>query len=430
MEGKEIISIVLIIALILSFLPAIQSGQSSESPIEEPPIWKKNYGDNETIRIYPASEKKFFLIHEEKLEILDQDGGKEWSKTFPNQVVGLPTLKDDNVYLQTGSAEEDKNQLRCLDREDGSEIWNETIHDFSNSILVNEDHDIFLPHHFGGNMTKISSEGEKMWAKSYTEGSYGSYGMILENGQMVVQYLHREEEDEVRSISPDGDVNWKISFKEHLKGLQVDEEANTPYIFTYHEIYKVGSDGEKNTVYQIETEKHLDSFRVKDDRIYLIQGSDDGNNTRLKSIDREGEELWSVSIDNIDTEKELPFISLSIPGNERIYCQYHNRSHYVESVYMNVYKIKAFDFDGNLEWEHEYENETAHSPHVISKNGVIVTNTDEGKVYAHQGHDPESGERIPGFALRPLLLAATIAFVIYKKSGVRLIILIGDFFFV
>ncbi|MFP4142645.1 MAG: PQQ-binding-like beta-propeller repeat protein [Thermoplasmata archaeon] len=413
MEGKKIIPIVLFIALILSFLPAIHDGQKSKSPLDEEPIWEKDYGHNESIRIYLASENEFFLIREDELELLNQDGEKKWSTTFPNPVKGLPTLKDDKVYLQTGSAEEDRFQLRCLDREEGLEKWNETINIFSFSILVSEDHEIFLPFSYGGNMTKISSEGEKIWTKSYTEDSYGTYGRILDNGQIVV-YLHRSEEDEIYSISPEGEVNWNISFEDHVKSLQVDEKNNISYIFTYHEIYKVNSEGEKDIVYEVKKEKHLKTFRVKNDRIYLIQGSDYGNNTSLKSIDEEGEELWNVSIENIDTEKELPSMSLSIPGNERIYCQYYNRSHDVKSVYRNVYKIKAFDLDGELEWEHNYENKTAHSPHMISKDGVIVTNTNEGEIYAYQGYDLGSDKIIPGFTSTLLLSSAVIVIFVHK----------------
>ncbi len=413
---KKLGPVVLILILSLSIFSPMMNAQDNESPISEELIWERNYDDGEgkeRLEIYPDQNGNFFLIQGSDLDLIDSDGEKQFSKSFSNNVVGHPTVKDERLYIITQESMitvgERKTRLYCLDYRDGSKIWKKDIDYSCINILVTDNEKIYLPHSSGGNITKLSSEGEVIWRKEYPSASYISYGHILYDGivedKIVVLYLNSDSASKILCISSDGDVEWRNSIEdENIRTIQVDSETRTTYISTSNRIYGIDSAGEMETIHELDKGEVIDDFRFKNDRFYYIirdhgmkSGDHDEDNTYhayLISMNKKGEEFLNKSLGELEWGQGLidsEFIAMSLPGNDRIYCQYEN---FTKDLRYNVYEIKAFDLDGNQKWNHIYKDGKVHSPHRISKEGVIVTKTKEGNVYAYQGYDPGSESRL------------------------------------
>lgn len=432
--------ITIIAILIVASLTAVTAVQEDSSPISEGPIWERNYDGEERIEIYPDSNGNLILIQGSNLDMIGSDGEKIFSKSFSNDVVGRPTVKDDRLYVQTQeswkSIGEKKTRLYCLDYHDDSKIWKRKLEDACLNILVTDNQEIYLIHGSEGNITKLSSDGEVIWRKEYPSPSYTSYGHILYDGivedRIVVLYLNSDSASKILCLSSDGNVEWRNSIKEeNIKTVQVDSGTQTTYISTSKKIYRVDTHGEMDTLHEVGEGEYIDDFRFKNDKFYYIIKDHKKNlenyrenhtyHVYLRSMYKEGEEVSNVSLGKLQWNNELvgtEVASMSIPGNGRIYCQYTNIT---EDHEYNVFKIKAFDLEGDQKWHHRYDDGKVHSYHRISKEGVIVTKTNEGKVYAYQGHDPGSGSKIflyVGFGIILIMLTIVVLLTYYHKNHI------------
>jgi len=408
MREIKIVSMIVLMMIVLSFVPILQGAENAESPIDDEPLWEKDYSEYSDPYIYPTSGEDYYILGREEFAVLNEDGEERWSKTFPNAVNRLPTFKEDRVYLQTGPLIDGGYKLRCLDRDNGTEIWNEKIDNTASEIYVDDDHEIFLTDKGDSDLTKMSSEGDLIWTNDYLEGHSPSSSVSPTDDRVHILYDREDSTDKILSISSEGDIYWELSFDDQLGHLSVIEGTNEFYTYSRDEVYRITLEGEKESVYRTDGENQFRSFRIRDDRKYSIEKNVEANETYLKSIDENGDVLWNTTIENL--KDEVGLLSLTVPGNDRIYCQYRIFTRDFEDVYM----LKAFNLEGELEWRHEYNE--SHQFHVISEDGVIVTSGEDGRIKAYQGHEGETGDEIPGFVLPLFSTAAFVAVAIYERK--------------
>lgn len=413
---KKAVSVFMITILALSLFASINHAQQSDSPISEGPTWEKDYDTGEDFFVYKASDVGFFVKQEYNVSLLNKDGEEKWSKSFTNRVNSKLIMKDKRVYVQTGPMDDNRYKLRCLDSDDGSEIWNTTIEDTARNLLVNGDDQIFLPYRSGDevNLKKISSEGKIQWTENYSKVKRVFYGNILKDGKIALLCYHSNPDYRILGISPEGKLKWNIT-KKHLNIMQKSDKSESLYAKSRHGIYNVDSEGNIELIYELENKSDfLSSFVVDSNKIYFTEQNENNDNISFKSISKDGELLMNTSLNRSGNGGTFHF--MYAPGNERIYFQYWN----LTDMQMSVSKISAYTLDGDLEWTHEYDNSTIYKYHVLTEDGLIVTATDEGKVYAYQGHEPkeESEEDDPYLALRlGLVFVIIVIFIYYLSRG-------------
>ncbi len=414
---KKKLTMILIFLIFISFMPSVFASESTtDSPISEEPVWTMEYEENATVRYHPAPNGNLLIRHGKELDLVNEDGDEFWTSKFSNNLRGRPTVKNGKLYVFSEARINNEKVyfLNCLDMEDGSKIWDKALTHWSLHILVNDDGEIFTPHAFSGNITKISSDQEVMWEKKFSDSILGFTKAFILDGKLYATTV--SSTSKILCISSEGEVEWQYEFENEIIRLQEPEkEANELHAYTSRTIYEITKDGYKKEIYQVEEAERLTNLIYHEGKYYFTTEEKEGNDTHLKSISEEGEINWESNLNLVNTSHS--YLRVGLAENERIYCQYQNTT----KDFLNVYKIQAFDLNGELMWEHEYGNETSRGHHSITKSGLIITSDGEGRVLAYQGKKVEEKSENGGDSphLNILLTVAvimTVALLYHKRK--------------
>ncbi len=373
------IKITLLIALVvisLTVAPIMEGVSVSDSPLNEDPSWTRAYDEEDSLYIIPVHENEVLVINEDKLELLNSAGEIKWTQNFSYQILIFPKIKEDTIYMMTGSFENDTYYIHCLDRESGDILWNKYLDFWGLNIMVNEDGDIFIPHFDeGGNITKISSNKKIIWTKKFSESSYAPTSAFILNEKLYVVYSRPDHN--LLCIGLDGDVEWEFKIpNEDLISFQFDRTSKTYFTSTPKAIYRLDVEGESENLYEMEDGSSIQQFRYVNHNFYIL--SNKNKTPYLTSVSYEGKILWKERLDQLTNPRQKVIISMN-PDDCRLYCLYRNIT---EDNRYRFYKVQAFDERGKLRWEHEYEKETIHQIQVLDN--IIVIRKANGEIYAYE----------------------------------------------
>lgn len=407
----------LMMILISLTVPAFATGQTTDSPISEGPIWTKQYDDNETVFSYPTSDGDFFIMHGEKIDLVDGNGKKIWTQDLSNTPMMTPAVKDGKMYILSRSDGGDRTYLNCLYMDNGTKIWDMEVDHWGFHTVVNDEGEICIPGMWGGNITKISPDQEIVWDKDLTDGGH-IRNMFLMDGRLYVSSGY--DEHKALCVSADGEVEWEFTGENgYVSVLRRDRDSEKLFAETKTDIYEVDKDGNGDKIYQVEDGTSLNSVMYHDGNYYLRSQEDEGNGTYLKAVSEDGEILWNNTLE--PREDGYDHLQTRLTMNDRIYCEYRNRS----DEYLKTDRVKVYDLNGELAWEHEYGNDTQRQYHFVNEDGIIVTWNRDGEVFAYQGRslndDDETGylRYLVLFIGIVLILAVAMVYRKHKKNKHR-----------
>ncbi len=390
---KGLTALSLMIILVSLTVPVFATGQAADSPISEGPLWTREYEEDEMVYSYPVPDGDFLIMHGEKIDLVDENGERMWTQNLSSRPMIFPTVKEGKLYMLSESEEDERYNLNCLYMDNGTKKWDMEVDHRGFHIAVNDEGEIFLPHIWKGNITKISPDQEILWEKDFTDDGH-IINMFMIDGKLYLTSGY--DENKALCISSDGEVEWEFTKEdEGVGGLRLDKDGEILLAYTERDIYEVDKDGNGDKIYQIENGTSLNSVMYNDGRYYFSSQENEGNGTYLKAVSEDGKMLWNNTLES--TEDEYDYLQTYLTLNDRIYCEYRNGSKNLKTD-----KIKVYDLNGEIAWEHEYGNDTQRQYHYVNEDGVIVTWDRSGEVLAYQGKAVEKKSEDGGGGLSHL----------------------------
>jgi len=172
-----------------------------------------------------------------KLYAFDLEGNLLWDKEYGKDFAlnfhgtrSTPVVVDDLVYIESGMG-----KVYCLSSENGDEVWSvDFIEDlgvdsviqfgFSESVLIDGDHQICIPGGSDKNVVKLNRfTGDLIWeSEGYGEqATYNSPILIEHNGQRLVIAMTMSSIMGIDAAT--GEMYWRV---EHTQQNKI--HANTP----------------------------------------------------------------------------------------------------------------------------------------------------------------------------------------------------------
>ena len=414
-QAVILISTMLLISVLL--ISAVNVSQSTaepeeDSPFDQEPLWNVNLSEDQIV-VAAVEGDQVLAMNETTLHFLEGDGEIRWSREFNETLYYRRVERQRTIdgYILTYLIEEETAEFKMhlIDLEDGTTIWEKPLDSdpYSVGYIVCDDNSVYILSE--DQIIKISEEGKELWQTERDLGFAFSYNTRIDpDGNLIgVTGGWGIEDNKIICISPEGELKWEIEIEEQESFRRID------YDFVKEDIYLLND----LTMYKLNAEEeivwsrnftHLENvrdFKVIDERIFVLSSSDDQNLT-LSEISEDGEEQWNATVEIEDHGQSFhPF--MEIGDNKRIYIGNYN----VSAEMLKVEDTYAFDMDGTLVWEHQFDKNVTYFPQ-ISDSGRIYISTWEGEIYAFQGQALEK-ERDPHFLLDYWwILAVVIAAVI------------------
>ncbi|MFO7793018.1 MAG: PQQ-binding-like beta-propeller repeat protein [Candidatus Saliniplasma sp.] len=417
MKKQAVILISTLLLLSVVVVPAVNVSQTSaepeeDSPFGQEPLWNVNLSEDQ-ILVAAVEGDQVLAMNETTLHFLEGDGEIRWSREFNetlyNRRVERPRNIDGYILTYLRNEETTEFKMHLIDLEDGTTIWEKPLDSdpYSVGYIVGEDNSVFILSE--DQIIKISEEGEELWQTETDLGFAFSYNTrIGPDGNLIgVTEGWGIEDNKIICFSPEGELKWEREIEEQESFRRIDSDfvKEDIYLLNDKTMYKLNAEEEIIWSRNFTNLENIRNFKVIDERIFVLASSDDQNLT-LSEISEDGEERWNTTVE-IDDMSQSFHPLMEIVDNKRIIFGNYNLS----SEMLKVEDTYAFDLDGTLMWEHQFEKNVTYFPQ-ISDSGTIYISTTEGDIYAFQDQTLES-ERDPHLLLDYWwILAVVIATVI------------------
>ena len=413
---KQAVILISALLLLVVLIPAANTYQTSaepeeDSPFHREPLWNVNLSEDQ-ILVAAVEGDQVLAMNETTLHFLEGDGEIRWSREFNETIFygNIGNLGTIDGYIMTLEEGEDiKLTLHRIDLEDGSSIWEKSIEtdQYRTRYIVSDNNLVYILS--DESIIKISENGEVLWRKEIDLGITFSFHTKLDaDGNLIgVNSGPYHEDSNILCISSEGDLKWEMELEdaESYIGIKPDFDRGNLYILNNKTMYKL--DAEQRVAWSRDFVDlvNVKNFLVIDERFFFLTSSDDQNLT-LREISEDGGEQWNATVEIEDHSQSFHPL-MEIGDNKRIIFGNYN----VSAEMLKVEDTYAFDMDGTLVWEHQFEKNVTYFPQ-ISDSGRIYISTWEGEIYAFQGQALEK-ERDPHFLLDYWwILAVVIAAVI------------------